>query len=78
MFLKREIDEYFIYVLGINGDPIAKKTLEVSAFHMDKNEHIQTLVTNKKGRVALGSLANINNISATLTDVGTKTWLIIN
>jgi hypothetical protein len=69
MYLRRESDQYYVYVLGKNGDPISGQSVEVKAVHKNNTQEpcTETLVTDKRGRVHLGTLNDINRITAKQT-----------
>ena len=82
MYLRKIGGDYFIYVLGRNGEPQVKTDINVNAFHKDfDNGNHTNLKTDKEGKVGLGSLKDIKNITANCTNGGqsiNEKWTILN
>lgn len=74
VYLRREGDQYFLLTLGKNGDPLSGKQLEVTAVHKNNTMEpfTESLVSDKNGKVGLGTLKDINNIEATSSGGGRR------
>ena len=75
--------DYFVYVLGRNGEPEANLSVTVSAWHKDFSTEAQSITqtTDKQGRVGLGQLKDICRISANCrvnSDYLSENWMIVN
>ncbi|OMJ83080.1 hypothetical protein SteCoe_16060 [Stentor coeruleus] len=64
-YLNYSDNTYFIEIKGKNGEPINNQRVEVKARHAYWNqEESQTLCTNSDGKIILGTLSGIINLSA--------------
>lgn len=83
MYLRRHGKDYFIYALGRNGEALPNIEIEVMAYHKDfqDKQKIHKVMTDKKGKVGLGELKDINRVYATLFHNGRECkddWMVIN
>lgn len=81
VYLRREGNQYYLLTLGKNGDALGGKMLEVTATHKNNSMEpfSEMLMSDKNGKVGLGTLKDINNIAVTLIGGGRSyKWHIIN
>jgi hypothetical protein len=82
MYLRKVGPDYFVYVLGRNGEPQVKADVSITSHHKDfSDSHSTYLKTDKLGKVGLGNLKDITSISANIKNGGkdiNETWTILN
>jgi hypothetical protein len=66
LYLRKVGQEYFVFVLGRNGEPQRNQTLEVRAWHKDAQgeAHTRSGTTDKQGKIGLGQLKDITKVQA--------------
>lgn len=82
MYLKQLGQDYYIFCLGKNGEPLRNQKIKLMVKHMYNNEQIyDTLTLDKTGRVKLGPLKGVEKVNASVStgDLNFKdSWNIVN
>jgi hypothetical protein len=78
LHLTRFSDRYVLELLGKNGEPKSHRPVHVQLKHHDFQDAIDvTLQTDLQGRIALGSLEDIDLITATGPQEAARSWKLL-
>jgi len=70
LFLRKEGGEYFIYLLGKNGEPRSNVNIKIKVMHrkfIKFGEVNEVLTTDKEGKVKLGHLKGCLGLNANVS-----------
>jgi hypothetical protein len=77
-YLKKVKDNYHVFILGKNGEPLAKQNVSLSMTHRIKGQtnrhHTTKKLTNKQGAVNLGQLIDVTNLKVEAESGARAQW----
>ena len=82
LYLRKENQDYYLYLLGKNGEPQSKVNVSLKVIHLEmfrqSESKIIPLISDKEGKIKLGPLKKVMAISATvnLFNISEKAWVI--
>eukprot|EP00347_Sterkiella_histriomuscorum_P016748 403352004 len=80
LYLRKQQGDFYLYLLGKNGEPKPKQTISVQFAHLyfpqDSIESSVSLITDQEGKVKLGNLKKIAMIRASCSNVSEKMFFI--
>lgn len=83
LYLRKENSDYFLYLLGKNGEPKRNANIVVTPLkfryflYADANKKQITLTTNKDGRVKLGKITSKTLVNVNVSQAGISDTIII-